>query len=215
MSRTEFYPHEIHVTVRINSEEQKQKFFDLCKEIGCKPVLIELQRKGLMVGEDVMTSDSLRCTTENAIALMQDTSAFFANHGFEIVREKVETVPWHPAAPQHEIEVTGDTYFESHVPVIVKDTDYAKNNRSILFEVCEKHNVHLSRNKFKQITEREYIVMCTLRSYDDYASRFERKVKDFAQELASVGFEVTKTTVEFAIYDSNNKHDDRWIKQSS
>ncbi len=210
------FPHEIHITLRATTEEARDNFMSICKDIGCKAVLIELQRDGIDIGEDVMTSDTVIASTEAAFQIMKDQSAHFTDHGFEVIREKIETVPWHPDAPKDFYDLEHSTgYFESHIPVTVNE-NHRYHNRSILYEVCKEHDVHLSRNKLKQVTEFSYTVMCTLRSRNITADGFKHDVSVFHEHLRNVGFAVPKTPViEYAIYDSKESHDDHWLKKDA
>lgn len=201
-------PHEIHITVSLSQDQTTEQFVSICKLMGCKPVLIELQRDMKAVGEDLMTSFTIQSTTEDAMRVMLSQVSMLANAGFKVIRKKIETVPWHPDVPKNENDLHLG-YFETHVPVIISDRKFTRGK---VFEICDKHGVHLSRNKFKQLDGDSYVAMCTMRSYHDTASTFQKKVDSFINELTANNITLHKKVfVEYAVYDSNVHSDDRWM----
>lgn len=203
------FPHEIHITVSPTQHQTIEQFVDVCRNMGCKPVLIELQRDLQSVGDDLMTSYTVESTTADAIFIMLSQAATLSKAGFKVTRKKIETVPWHPDVPQH-VDDHHEGYFETHVPVVISDTRFT---RGTVFEICEKHSVHLSRNKFKQLDGDRYVGMCTMRSYTDTASSFQLKVEAFTNDLTKNNVTINKKAlIEYALYDSNEQSDDRWIK---
>jgi hypothetical protein len=50
------------------------------------------------------------------------------DYGYKVVRSKIESVPWHPAAPRYITgEVIPNCYFESHIGIVI-EPNKKKNN---------------------------------------------------------------------------------------
>ena len=203
--------YEIHVTVQTNNVEQ---FRAKCKNIGVKPIILDLQTKSGDVLCDVMTSSTI--STEDisigdAQKEMDRIVSELANDGFQILRKKIETVPWHPEAPT---EHNGQrhfpgSHFEAHLGVIIKSEEDA----TILTEFAGKHSLHLSKNIFKRFDDGSYCQMATYRSYTMVKEDFELNIEEIVKTLKSDGLTFEKApTIEFAIYDSNHEHDSTWLK---
>ena len=60
--------------------------------------MLDLQRDQIVI-KDVMTSSVFMGNNTGAYQEMKRISNGLWAAGFEILREKIETVPWHPAAP--------------------------------------------------------------------------------------------------------------------
>lgn len=200
-------PYEIHVTVKASNLDN---FSNTCKLIDVKPIILDLQnQQGDSVMKDVMTSSVHLGNNPSAYAEMERISDKLAIGGFEVIRKKIETVPWHPAAPQEEgDEMPKNCYFECHFAVISSD-----ENKQDLQKVALENNCHLSKNIFKKIDDINYKVMLTHRSYDTVFNNFDIEVKRINERLKEVGFQVDKTIVEFSVYDTKISHDSNWINK--
>ena len=159
---------------------------------------------------DVMTSSHFFGTTPQAIANAHMFANILREYDFEPVRVKVETVPWHPHAPQSSFDVIHqDCYFESHVGVIMTaGDDVATPER--LQKIAGNCNARMSRNVFKKYDNGEYIQMVTMRSYKD-RHEFELMLDFLLNSLQSNGFKYEKVIQEYSIYDTNVTHDSAWI----
>jgi len=94
-------------------------------KIRVKPIILDLQDKeGDNVFIDTMTSSTFMGDNNSAYYEMKRISEGLSSQGFKVIREKIETVPWHPAAPS---KVDGnsampkDCYFETHFGVRTTD----------------------------------------------------------------------------------------------
>lgn len=205
-------PYEIHITVE--RPTNLEFFKSTCQEIGVKPIIIDLEKNGELVMSDVMTSSvhfgnntSALAEAERIVFDLNNTNPLLT---YKVLRTKIETVPWHPAAPSIHNDLTSENdsnYFESHLRIIT-----TKDRRNHLEEVAKKFGAHLSRNFFKKISESEYIIMMTLRDYRGRSESFQRRVEELKDVLVKLGYEVDKTEIEFAIYDTNVSHDKQWIQ---
>ena len=196
-------PFEIHVTVNTN---ETGLFVDACKLLNVKPIVLDLQKVGMT---DVMTSSVIVTDNLGAYTEMKRISQGLSKAGFVVVREKIETVPWHPAAPSKE-HGTGEKaqgYFECHFNVKVPSEERARE----LANLAKALDLYLSRNKFK-ITDTYYNQMLTLREYDSTREDFDKRVAEIKYMLLGSGFELEKVIVEYAIYDSSKAHDLKWLK---
>lgn len=201
-------PYEIHVTVSLEAD-QIAAFKRDCQTIGVKPIVLDLQtHKGGTAMEDVMTSSKHFGNNKTAyLAAMQVVHAL-EDRMYKVVRTKIETVPWHPAAPNDGELMPPNCYFEAHFPITVKADELALLYEHIDFEAMD---LHLSRNVFK-VEDGVATVMATLRMYREIGSgQFQKMVEVTKQLLENVGLTVGKTHTEFSIYDTKVSHDAKWI----
>lgn len=201
-------PYEIHVTVRSSEIEA---FKIACLAANVKPILLNLQNcNGITVMQELMTSSIFMGNNSSVYAEMQRISNTLQSHNFTILREKIETVPWHPAAPSSkhsEPKMPLNCYFESHLVIVTAEADLPK-----LRELVTQHDCHLSNNVFKRIDSEHFKIMSTYRKYDGSFEDFKNSVEMIKKSIVSAGFEVEKIIVEFSVYDSRVSHDTSWLK---
>lgn len=204
-------PFEIHVTVdALMDEKSIEVFKQTCAEIKVKPIIIDLEKDGQVIMKDAMTSSVHFGDNTSAIKAANSIGNHFKINGYDVLRVKIETVPWHPAAPSINdvnFKMPEDSYFESHLRVIT-----TKENKRILESIANKFNAHVSRNFFKKINDAEYIIMVTLRDYKSSSEVFIERVEKLKSVLKDAAFAVDKTEIEFAVYDTNIEHDIEWIR---
>lgn len=206
-------PFEIHITVHA-SDFQIEQFKDTCQSIGVKPIVLDLTK----TFTDVMTSSVIMTDNVGAYKEMKRISECLTKTGFKVIRDKIETVPWHPAAPLFYGDVNPNRYFECHINIVVNDTERAK-----LIDWNNMNNVggHFSKNVFKLINDEDYVQMLTLRSStitkEDVttAPTFIQYINDILEQLnTSTDLRkdaVLKHTIEYAIYDTNIAHNTSWV----
>lgn len=201
-------PYEIHVTVK---SDKVENFKTACATANVKPLLLDLQNSsGVAVMQELMTSSVFMGNNSSVYAEMQRISGALRNQGFNVVREKIETVPWHPAAPSNkhaQPEMPPNCYFESHLAIVTTEADLPK-----LRELVTKHGCHLSKNVFKRIDRDHFKIMSTYRKYEGIFETFKDSVEAIKKDIISAGFEVEKTIVEFSVYDSRVSHDATWLR---
>lgn len=208
-------PYEIHVTVEKDKEKSQQDFMDLfskaCIGMGVKPIILDLENSEGDVMNDVMTSSTFYGDNRSVYDEMQRISGSLKKFGYKILREKVESAPWHPGAPVKEGELMPKgCYFESHITV---EFDNSDESREELSAATRKINGHLSKNVFKKIEEGKFIVMITIRDYHVGRIEFEGKIKVAVAHLKEGGWAMPKKPIiEFAIYDTKMSHDYLWLK---
>lgn len=211
-------PYEIHVTVAggivVDSAERLEDFKRACAMIGVKPLLIDMHNSmGKTVMLDTQTSSVHLGDNTSAITEVRRISNSLRAGGFKVVREKVEAVPWHPAAPSvlHRNPIMPkDCYFEAHFNIVVDD-EKLSNLRSRE----GVYGFHLSRNAFKRISDTEFVMMATKRNYEGTFEQFKTECESLVEFLQNDGFVVPKTITEFSIYDTNVSHDEEWIGEDA
>jgi len=232
-------PFEIHVTVDASEMRDPimcdSKSFDLeqfklvCKDIGVKPIVIDLEINGQVDIQDVMTSSKHfgdnRSAYEESIRIL----GRLEDYGFKVVRNKIETVPWHMQAPSvltFDREIPNGCYFESHIGVVVSPdeknelSDFVKSLPDIYYSTYNSvgepltslsGTAKLSQNFFKKSKDgSKFVNMLTYRSNKCGRYKFESEVNNI-KELLSDSFNFEKVEVEFAVYDTNTNHDSKWI----
>ena len=232
-------PFEIHVTV--DATEMKDpvmfdtKSFDLeifkqaCDDIKVKPIVINLEINGESDMEDVMTSSKHFGDNRTAYEESRRICEELNKYGFKVLRNKIESVPWHPAAPVISTgkEIPNGCYFEAHIGVTIypgqKDelNDFVKNiedTYAINFSgvgdplTSLSGTAKLSQNFFKKSKDgSKFVNMLTYRSNMCGSPKFKLEVEGIKHLLGEEGFEFEKVEVEYAVYDTNVTHDAKWI----
>ncbi len=214
-------PFEIHITVKLASNILVDNFKLACARIGVKPIVLDIGMRGAL---DVMTSSVIMTDNLGAYNEMRRISQELTDAGFDVIRDKIETVPWHPAAPTEPKDVNPNLYFECHINVVCNEEE---RERLVKWNEECKIGGHLSRNVFKRINDEDFIQMLTIRSTTVNTSFPIDTAGDFVQYVEMVietlnGDEnnylpnlrpnaVLKHTIEYAIYDTNVSHDTGWV----
>lgn len=199
------YPYEIHVTVL--SAPSVEKFKNDCEDIGVKAVVLDLHTHTHGIINDVMTSSKITGDNRMVIDEVDRITYELEDKGYVVVRQKVETVPWHPNTFADRTE---DNYFESHIPVTIS-TDKVES----LYWLCKQRHpgAHVSRNALKEFMNDTAIYMVTLRHKDDDLSTFKARVERLKIDIEEAGHQTSaKDIIEWAIYDNNIKHDSNWTE---
>ena len=235
-------PYEIHVTVDLENsythkhinEESLNEFKEDCKSIGVKPIVIDLEMKDKSSMKDVMTSSKFFGDNRTAYEESERIAKRLKEMGYEVVRNKIETVPWHPAAPQdkdkdhplwHGEPIPNGCYFESHIGVLVTKETKPDLEELVDFlneSICEfSGTAKLSKNFFKKTEDGRFVNMLTYRSNMANAKEFESEVRAIEKIISGKNdwsmldgfrsFEYEKVEIEYAVYDTNVTHDAKWI----
>lgn len=201
-------PYEIHVTVKTKDVEGFKK---ACEELKVKPIVLDLQEitghKGIM---DVMTSSKLTGDDGQAFQELERIKEGLTEKSFEVVREKIETVPWHPQAILHDMRKTPNgKYYEAHIAVPI-----AEDQLSDMSLIAWKYGLHLSRNPFKVLEDGKTIQMMTIRYYNAPAFVVKHYLGKVIKALRKKKLEPTRwpPTLEYALHDSEVGHDANWFK---
>jgi NTP pyrophosphatase (non-canonical NTP hydrolase) len=200
---------ESHVT--IDRPDDIEQYIKDCKEIGVKPIVLDLQNGSDVVMQDVMTSSKHLGDNQSAMDETTNISNFLKSKGYNVVREKIESVPFHPSAPRDfdkKPKMPKDCYFESHIGIKIND----ESELETLKRVADKNDCHLSKNFFKKNEDGSYVIMMTYRNYKDTLERFQYDVETLKHILDHEMFKYEKVIVEFSVYDSKVSHDSEWLK---
>ncbi|MEK2647346.1 hypothetical protein [Bdellovibrio sp. BCCA] len=202
-------PYEIHITVE---NVEATSFTDACEKIGVKAITLDLQDKsGKLVLKDAQTSSKFVGDNHGAYMETERIARDLTLMGYSVVRKKIETVPWHPAAPSTEggnSKIRKDGYFESHIEVILNDTD---EERQKLIKIIDPFHGHLSRNSRKVLECGRNKLMITVRDNNTFSEPFQNKIDDLYNQLQSKGYELGEKIIEFSIYDTKVSHDASWL----
>lgn len=199
------YPYEIHITVK--EAPSVNQFRADCEEIGVKPIVLDLHTHTHGIINDVMTSSKMIGDNRTVIDEVDRITGELEDRGYKVVRQKVETVPWHPNTFT---DRTDDNYFESHIPVTL-DKDKVED----LYWLCKQRHPgsHVSRNSLKEYMDNTAIYMVTLRHKDDDLETFKKRVERLKTDIENAGHETSaKDIIEWAIYDNNVEHDSTWTE---
>jgi len=226
-------PFEIHVTVDANNitstkyNEFFQQPYDLhtfksvCNGIGVKPIVIDLEINDGSVIKDIMTSSKHFGDNRSAYEESKRICDELKKYGYKVLRNKIESVPWHPAAPVISTgkEIPNGCYFESHIGIVIKPEE--KRALNYLVEKLNEDKeemfylsgtIKLSQNFFKKSKDgSKFVNMLTYRSNMCGSPKFKLEVESIKHILDERGFDYEKVEVEYAVYDTNVTHDSKWI----
>ena len=192
--------YEIHITVPVVDPLRIDKFKSVCESMDVKAIVIEAYPL-----TDVMTSFRMQSDDQNEVfKVMTSQFLILSAHGFLPIRCKVETDLTHPWVTTP----LPNQYFESHLQVWTRD-----DQMDDLKLLAKNFDFHVSRNAFKAPVDGRHIRMVTVREYHTDATSFTRRVEALRDMIPKHGFELAKgLEIEFALYDSNAKHDTPWIQ---
>ena len=219
-------PFEIHITVDLKKLLETNftidNFREDCKSIEVKPIVLDLEMKEGSI-KDVMTSSKHFGDNRSAYEEANRIANKLTSFGYKVVRKKIETVPWHPAAPTFNTgePIPNGCYFESHIGVTI-----TPDEKELLQEFVEGLNsgctevgrielggtCKLSQNFFKKSKDgSKFVNMLTYRDNMTCKEDFEHAVDAIKWSLNECDFEFEKVEVEYALYDTNVNHDSKWI----
>jgi len=219
-------PYEIHVTIDVESYSIKngglEDFKSDCKEIDVKPIVLDLEMKEGTL-KDVMTSSKHFGDNRSAYEEANRIANKLTSFGYKVVRNKIETVPWHPAAPTFKTgePIPNGCYFESHIGVVILPEEKEALQEFVqgLNDRCTEAGrieiggtCKLSQNFFKKSKDgSKFVNMLTYRDNMTCREDFEHGVEAIKWSLEKCGFDFEKVEVEYALYDTNVNHDSKWI----
>lgn len=182
------FGYEIHITVECTSQEQHDKFEELCSIINAKCIAINLGETN-----QVMTSKTVYTTFNDLLDTINSDHVAITNGGFNIQRVKLECEP--KLIEQYNLDWS---YYEIHVPCTLDSDTFDLNTLD--------RKWHRSRNTFKADTR-----MLTCRSTNRDEVDLINKDIERMQSLNLVKPDF-KHHFEYAIMDTNESLDKGWIK---
>ena len=218
-------PFEIHVTIGIDESNSLDKVIEIenfksnCKEIGVKPIVIDLEINDGSILKDVMTSSKHFGDNRTAYEESERIIKELKDKGYKVVRNKIETVPWHPAAPVISTgkEIENGCYFEAHIGVIINNNEKRSLNHFVNEFLMNGEEVELtgtaklSQNFFKKCDDGKFVNMLTYRSNTCGKVKFLAEIETIKYLLDKHCYEYEKVETEYAVYDTNVTHDSKWI----
>jgi len=195
-------PHELHVTANPNTTDTGL-FQEICGQLGVKAHVIYNELPNGETSTDLLTGSEYECTSAESLSELGRIASGLRTAGIEVVREKIETTPWHPLAPKtaNDPQKPG-TYFESHFTLPDLPTTHG-------WKLLQWRGTpfYISTTDSKR---EKGLLFATMRDYQSTSMVFCQKIEDIYNALAEQ-IEVTQPTVEFAMYDSNPDHDKEWV----
>lgn len=120
LKNIETIPFEYHCTFA----ESNFSYDDLkiiCAKYGAKFIELELELQDKSIVYEYMTSSIYYGKNSDAIQMCEDLAENLEKEGLTIIRKKVETVAWHPQAPQTYPTELKFGNFEAHIEIPIKD----------------------------------------------------------------------------------------------
>lgn len=198
------YPYQLHITVEFRIEpddlmEPWYRFKEACENLGMKPLWIRnhmFEHKSI---HEFITVRNVNTSQIEAVNTLDVDGQNLSAAGFNVIRSKIETVPWHPDATNP----SKDQYFETHIKL---NGDAPISAWEQLTDIQEDQKLYHSQSlQSEYVTFREYGV-----SYESY----KRDLNWAIHKVRECGFTLSdKIISEFALYDSNVHLDDRWMKR--
>jgi hypothetical protein len=193
-------PFELHLTTANLVESRLDTFLRFCAHVEAKPLLIELSRGNIV--RQPMLSKLIKATTlDEALFVANDLSAALQQQGFAVKRLKIE-VPANHWEIFKESSSLSCRYFEWHGKIPFNEPEQ-------LLQVCEEHNVHLSRNALKNEHVTRFV---TLREYGDH-QHFQERIDALMTHLIQDGRQLIKQEAEYCLYDNNTYLDQGWLPE--
>jgi NTP pyrophosphatase (non-canonical NTP hydrolase) len=221
-------PYEIHVTVQLRYPFDGLEL--VCEKLeNVKPLLL----RNYSIEKDttevvMMTSSVVKGTASEADCKMKNIVSHLKDYGYTIIRQKIETVPWHPAAnnipkpPVNESNVFAAPnkfeifYFENHLKVRLPEDafDSLKNAvKAFSASSYKTDSCGISWNDRKPVVDGVRTYFVTFRSKYKSKEEFTERAKMFAEYIRGTTgvIEVSSENIEFAIYDTAEVQDKTWI----
>jgi NTP pyrophosphatase (non-canonical NTP hydrolase) len=202
-------PFELHVTIHPKCDLDKFKY--ICSEIGVKAISLDLiNENGESIQDEIMTSSKFFGNNQQVYDELTRIAEAVEKAGFKVVRRKIESTPWHPAAPSGKMgnkKMKKNGYFESHTDVMVRPDQLGS-----LKLLAKEYEAVISHNLKKTFPDGSKKMILTIRSYKGYYEDFRATSKKLQKALMLKGFEPEADLIEFAIYDTAVGHDHAWIK---
>lgn len=199
-------PYELHVSVDIKYLESARI---ICADNGFKLTVIKLDHDSAPF--DAMTSCIHYGDNSSATKELERISGVLRAGGVHVIREKIESAPWHPLAPLGSVMPEG-CYWEAHIGVELNGgpTNTYAEQRASLDRVAGSCSGKISFNDKKIFSATHQVVMMSLRSYVMNRDQFDELVASALKGLSDAGLVHFKPAIEFAIHDTNPQHDYKW-----
>jgi hypothetical protein len=196
-------PHELHVTVDAKDTDPEQ-FREVCKDLDIKAHIISNELPNSEPILDYLTGSEYRGSSGQAYIELGRIASGLKESGFNVVREKIETEPWHPNSPKTNLDRLAEgTYFECHftlpdLPTVHRITHLKWGDVPFLISTTEKKR-------------QSGLLFATMRHYISTAGEFVKNTAGIYAALSEQIDNIPEPTVEYSLYDSNPDHDTVWV----
>jgi NTP pyrophosphatase (non-canonical NTP hydrolase) len=211
------FPYEIHITV--TSDSNWDYFAHICSDLAweTKPLLLaNYSIENKTIENAMMLSHVVKGTPRQANERLSQMVEIFQDAGFNVIRQKIETVPWHPASNRMPINPNGVFYLENHMKVRVDKSNFEILNWAInqIRSNWKNDTFGLSWNTMKPAVDGVRTYFFTYRSKLVDKESFKRQAAEVADMLRCTPgiIEVTSENLEFSVYDTAESQDDSWMR---
>ena len=193
-------PFEIHITV--HPDTNITEFKRACAVMGdVKPLVIaNVIDDDLNVKIDIMTRSTVVGDTDKVGDELFRVYSGLNDRGFDILRNKVETVPWAYEKLKNFSREKNVPYFETHIEILGYESV-----RQVYLN-AKQYGGYLSWN-----VDKENVLMVTFRMDHVTEAEFATYTDRMRDNLERNGLVIGRKIVEFAFHDDNKAHDDAWV----
>lgn len=223
------FPFEIHVTVD-REKFNFERFKTDCKELGIKPLKLKNYSGENDNTETVtMANAIITGSGKDALDSLNNICNELKLDGYTILREKIETVPWHPAAGNIPKSISKNPnvfyskddseifYFEIHFKIRAIDGDEGitaiKNGFKNITSFRPKDMYGISWNAEKEAVDGIRTYFATYRGHNKNLNDFKNiatSIHDKFNNTENI-IEASSENIEFCVYDSAEYQDKIWI----
>lgn len=199
-------PYEVHITV--DDDTPIDAFRDACELVDAKPLVITDHRLGKGRVEKI-TRSTIIGTDDDAHEERRRVSALLTVGGIRVVREKIETAPWHAAVPRYPMPRCAPlTYFEGHATAKIPDELPREKSRELILEAALVNGLYVSQSDNHPF--RAIFTARALSNLEDFAKVFG----EATMRVDRGGLKIVSKRVEFVLFDSKPSHDIGWFDLS-
>ena len=138
-----------------------------------------------------------------------ETTYVFKQLGYDIIRQKIETVTWHDFAPKNPLErLRENCYFEAHINVAC-----STEMRDLATLIAGENDAFLSECVFRKMDSEYCIIKYTMISPNEHEALFRKHVEQFRNDLITHNFDVSHADINLSIYDTMISHDVNWLEE--
>jgi len=197
---------EAHITIDATETAERERFRVLCRELGVKPVLIELPAG--QTPSQPMTAAYHRGSSHAAAQEVAEVARKLRGAGFRIARVKLEAVATNEGIPVTDADAKAfpaGCYFEFHVKLELDGEPVG------LAELCDRFSAKLSRNAFKQSADARSERFVTLRMYNVGRQTAFARLDELEAALTAAGYAIVNRQREYSLFDSKVGLDAGWL----
>jgi hypothetical protein len=198
---------ELHMIVNAVDERELERFRRLCRQLSLKPVVLAQADAAAI---QPMACSRVAGPLATAQTQAQALQAQLEQGGFRVSRVKIEAAPWSavaPAADPQLSERSDSRYFEYQARLLVPATA----DELALAAMCRQLKASLSRTTHVRRADGYSERFVTLRSHTAGRETFAARARDLALALATAGYVILASAIEYCVYDSNLRLDAAWF----